>query len=64
MNISKGKPPEWNQWIDYAHPSFVSGSNGFSYMSIQSSGPRRVIQDPVRDLEMIYWEKIKTKAID
>jgi hypothetical protein len=47
---------EWDATTDYiANKSYVQGSNGNLYKSVQNTGPTTVVQDPTIDIAGTYW---------
>lgn len=47
---------EWDATTDYiANKSYVQGSNGNLYKSVQNTGPTTVVQDPTTDTVGTYW---------
>lgn len=48
---------EWDSSTDYiASKSYVQGSDGNVYVSVQNSGPSNIPQNPVTDLSGTYWK--------
>lgn len=47
---------EWDATTDYiAGKSYVQGSNGNIYKSVQNTGPTTVVQNPTTDVSGTYW---------
>lgn len=47
---------EWDATTDYiANKSYVQGSNGNIYKSVQNTGPSTVVQNPTTDVSGTYW---------
>ena len=53
---------EWHTDQEYAHMSYVLGSDGLIYKSKQASGGTGTSQNPTADSSNTYWERAFTSA--